>query len=167
MTSLKRIESVCSPALVYFVLSVIAFLSMLRKISLMTVVVNAFFILLWTWFLNFLCKKGHSGISWFLVLFPFILMPMIFFLAADVMFSGLGGGREGFGFATVGNDVGNNCSCNCGSCTCCMRKKTCGGGKGFKYSRRKNTCMSGKCGCMCCNCDCCKQKIRSTQNYLF
>jgi len=90
MASLKSIESLCSPALLYFVLSVIAFLSMLGKVSMMTLLVKAFFILLWTWFLNYLCKKGHSGISWFLVLFPFILMLMIFFLAADVMFAGLG-----------------------------------------------------------------------------
>ena len=99
MASLKSIESLCSPALLYFVLSVIAFLSMIGKASMMTLLVKAFFILLWTWFLNFLCKKGHSGISWFLVLFPFILMLMIFFLAADVMFSGLG--KEGL---NVGGD---------------------------------------------------------------
>jgi hypothetical protein len=92
MASLKSIESLCSPALLYFVLSVIAFLAMIGKASLMTLLVKAFFILLWTWFLNFLCKKGHSGISWFLVLFPFILMLMIFFLAADTIGMAMGGG---------------------------------------------------------------------------
>jgi hypothetical protein len=105
MASLKSIKSLCTPALIYFVLSVIAFLSMLGKASLMTLVVKAFFILLWTWFLNYLCKKGHSGISWFLVLFPFILMLMIFFFAADVIFSELNLGREGFDFIGMDSSI--------------------------------------------------------------
>ena len=86
MASLKTIKSLCTPALIYFVLAVISFVSIIGKLSMTSLLVKGFFILLWTWFLNFLCKKGHSGISWFLVLFPFIFMLLIFFSAADVMF---------------------------------------------------------------------------------
>ena len=32
------------------------------------------YILFWTFVLNCICKAGYKGVSWFLVLFPFILM---------------------------------------------------------------------------------------------
>jgi hypothetical protein len=35
---------------------------------------HLFMNLVWTYFLNFLCDKGHSGISWFLILFPFLII---------------------------------------------------------------------------------------------
>jgi hypothetical protein len=35
------------------------------------------YILFWTWILNLICKDGHSGIAWLLVLFPFILLFVI------------------------------------------------------------------------------------------
>ena len=99
MTALKTLKSLCTPAFLYFILSLIAFIFMLGKVSMMTLLVKAFFILLWTWFLNFLCKKGYSSISWFLVLLPFILILMTVFFAMDAsafMMGGGGGGIEGF-----------------------------------------------------------------------
>jgi len=35
---------------------------------------HLFMNLVWTYFLNFLCDKGHTGISWFLILFPFLII---------------------------------------------------------------------------------------------
>jgi hypothetical protein len=43
-------------------------------------VVQAVFIVLWTWVLSYLCKKGFSNLSWFLVLLPWILMFLAFFV---------------------------------------------------------------------------------------
>jgi len=37
-------------------------------------IVKVIYIFFWTWVLNLICKDGHSGISWGLVLFPFILL---------------------------------------------------------------------------------------------
>ena len=36
--------------------------------------VNILFTLLWTWLLNRLCSAGYIRVSWFLVLFPYLLL---------------------------------------------------------------------------------------------
>jgi hypothetical protein len=43
-------------------------------------VVQAVFIVLWTWVLSYLCKKGFSNLSWFLILLPWVLMFLAFFV---------------------------------------------------------------------------------------
>jgi hypothetical protein len=43
-------------------------------------VVQAVFIVVWTWVLSYLCNKGFSNLSWFLILFPWILMFLAFFV---------------------------------------------------------------------------------------
>lgn len=40
------------------------------------------YILFWTWILNIICKSGFRPVSWFLVLFPFLIM---FILLAYMM----------------------------------------------------------------------------------
>jgi hypothetical protein len=42
--------------------------------TILIIIIKAICILFWTWVLNLICKSGHKGISWFLVLLPFILM---------------------------------------------------------------------------------------------
>jgi len=83
-------SSLCAPALVYLVLAVISFLFVLTKMSAMSLIIKAFFVLLWTWFLNYLCSKGHIGIAWFLVVIPYILMALIFLFAIDVIANSVG-----------------------------------------------------------------------------
>ena len=36
--------------------------------------VNILFTLFWTWLLNQLCSAGYIRVSWFLVMFPYLLM---------------------------------------------------------------------------------------------
>ena len=43
-------------------------------------VVQAVFIVLWTWVLSYLCRKGFSNLSWFLILLPWVLMFLAFFV---------------------------------------------------------------------------------------
>ena len=43
-------------------------------------VIQAVFIVLWTWVLSYLCNKGFSQLSWFLVLLPWVLMFLAFFV---------------------------------------------------------------------------------------
>ena len=65
----------CAPAKLYIVLSTIAIIvAFFKKMPFSTLVLKAFFVLFWTWVLNYLCSKGFKMVSWFLVLFPFIVM---------------------------------------------------------------------------------------------
>lgn len=69
---------ICTPSLVYLVLAIISFVFMMsQKFSLFTMFVKAILIALWTWFLNFLCTKGYSSISWFLVFLPIIIFIFV------------------------------------------------------------------------------------------
>ena len=37
------------------------------------------YIIIWTFILDYLCRKGYSKVSWLLVLFPFIIMFVLIF----------------------------------------------------------------------------------------
>jgi uncharacterized membrane protein len=62
----------CSPALIYFVIAIIGILMEIKRTGIMSGVVSLIFVVIWTWFLNFLCKKGYNIVSWFLLFLPFI-----------------------------------------------------------------------------------------------
>ena len=84
-------RTLCTPAKIYFVLSVISILALLMqnladsgrycvgnysaKIphhNMLFFVVKALYVLVWTYLLQLLCKHGYKNVSWFLVLLPFI-----------------------------------------------------------------------------------------------
>jgi len=91
----KNLKDLCTPSLVYFIISIIALVLMLLQnfgnTRLYTVgsfscnvpntsiifIIKLIYILFWTWVLDLICKSGHVGISWFLVLLPFILLFII------------------------------------------------------------------------------------------
>jgi hypothetical protein len=91
----KQIKDLCPPAMFYFVISIIALVIMLVQnlgsdssynvgsfscavpSTILVFIMKLIYILFWTWILNLICKDGHSGISWFLVLLPFILLFVI------------------------------------------------------------------------------------------
>ena len=91
----KSLKELCSPALFYFVISIVgllivAFQNMGNNHELMLgstmlnvqnnpviFIVKLLYILFWTWILNLICKDGHSGISWVLVFLPFILSVLL------------------------------------------------------------------------------------------
>ena len=65
----------CTPALIYFVLAIVALLIMVvNKTPAMLLMGNLVFVVLWTWFLNFFCTKGFTNISWALVVSPYIIL---------------------------------------------------------------------------------------------
>lgn len=90
-----KLSQLCTPSYIYFIISVLAIVisgiqNMGNKTKyslgmfscnvpscLMIFVVKIVYILFWTWILNLICKDGHSGIAWFLVLLPFILLFVI------------------------------------------------------------------------------------------
>ena len=48
-------------------------------------VLNIFFILLWAFILNILCRYGWSKLSWFLFLFPYIILGIAFLTIAGLV----------------------------------------------------------------------------------
>jgi len=76
----------CSPALLYLILSLFSVLIALSsKFQPFTILVKLIFISLWTYFLNFLCIKGYSDVSWFLVVLPFFIMLGMFIIAFETL----------------------------------------------------------------------------------
>ena len=88
----RSLKELCKPALLYFIISILATVVLLVqnlgnngiyhvgcfscKVPSTTVIfiVKLVYILFWTWILNLMCKDGHSEISWLLVLLPLILL---------------------------------------------------------------------------------------------
>jgi len=78
--------TICNPALVYLIIAMIAIVSMVYlKISASTIAIKGLFIIIWTWFLNFLCTSGHEGVSWFLVVLPYVITLLIVFIAKSAI----------------------------------------------------------------------------------
>jgi len=87
-----KLSQLCTPSYVYFIISALVIviagfqnMGNNNKYSLgsfscwvpsciAVFVLKVLYILFWTWILNLMCKDGHSGIAWLLVLFPFIFL---------------------------------------------------------------------------------------------
>ena len=85
------IMNMCTPASIYFIISLIALIilgvsnlgnndrlcigSYDCNVGNNTIVftLNAIYILFWTFLLDLMCKNGYTGISWFILLLPFLL----------------------------------------------------------------------------------------------
>lgn len=66
-------SKLCTPAYIYFIISIIYLVfSSFTNLNIVSIVVKLFFIILWSWLLNFLCTKGFSLISWLAIILPFI-----------------------------------------------------------------------------------------------
>ena len=77
--------NLCAPAIVYLVLAGLSLLFMMfYKFQLLSIIVKIIIILIWTWFLNFLCDKGYPAISWFLVALPFIIIIICIIIAYEM-----------------------------------------------------------------------------------
>ena len=67
----------CTPSLVYLVLSGLFLLTTVMRIGhnvkLQSILIKAVFVALWTWLLNLLCVKGYTTISWILVFLPILI----------------------------------------------------------------------------------------------
>jgi hypothetical protein len=91
----KKLKELCTPAFLYFVLSMLGVLvSVVQNLgnsrrynlgmltarvpsTFLVFIVQIIYILFWTWVLNLMCKDGHKEIAWFLVLIPFILLFLV------------------------------------------------------------------------------------------
>lgn len=82
----------CTPAYIYFIFSIFLLIAMAFQnygnatdycvgsyscsVSSVFVIfmIKLMYVLLWTWILSLICKAGVPGLSWFLMLLPFLLM---------------------------------------------------------------------------------------------
>lgn len=93
------LKQLCPPAAFYFVVSVIALIviafqnlgnshsyhvgsmfSCRVPSTALTILCKLVFIMFWTYVLNLICRDGHSGLSWFLVLLPWVVLLIMMFL---------------------------------------------------------------------------------------
>jgi len=88
-TSLKEL---CTPASLYFIISMIGlFIVLMQNLgysdsyhvgsfscrvpsTTAVFITKLIYILFWTYVLNLICKDGHVGVSWLLVLLPWLLL---------------------------------------------------------------------------------------------
>lgn len=74
---MKDFKELCTPAKIYFAISVIATIFALFKgFPLTMAFFKLLFAFIWTFVLGWLCKKGYTSISWFLVLLPYIIIVL-------------------------------------------------------------------------------------------
>ena len=90
-----KLSELCSPASIYFIISVIGLAivaiqnmgnSSLYNLgsfscsvpsTILVFIVKFIYVVFWTWILNLICKDGYNNLAWLLVLFPFILLFVI------------------------------------------------------------------------------------------
>ena len=96
----KQLRSLCAPAHVYFIISIISILAMLSQnimsdniytighvksimpvSNIITFAFKILYVLFWTYAINYVCKKGYTTFSWLLVFFPIVSMFVIIGLA--------------------------------------------------------------------------------------
>jgi len=100
----KSVKQLCTPAFIYFSLSMLSIvLSLFFNLgntdrynfgcfscrvtsTALLYIVQIIYVLFWTYVLNLICKDGNSRLSWILILFPFIvfLLIILFFMIADI-----------------------------------------------------------------------------------
>lgn len=75
----KHFDELCTPAKLYFALAVIScIIALINGVKFMPVAINLIIAFIWTIILGWICGKGFTGVSWFLVLFPYIVMVLVF-----------------------------------------------------------------------------------------
>ena len=101
--AIAGLKNLCTPSMVYLVISLIAIVivavqnfgnenvyclgsySCQVSSTFLIFAIKLILVLFWTWILNLICRAGATSISWFLVLFPFVL---IFVLLITLMYNG-------------------------------------------------------------------------------
>ena len=84
----KDFKKLCTPARLYFVLAVVScIIALFGGVKVITVFINLFISFIWTAVLSWICKKDFVGLSWLLVLFPYLMMLLIFFGINKVSFN--------------------------------------------------------------------------------
>ncbi len=77
---METFKNLCAPAIVYVILVIVGIIARLMSGmgSFFQIVWTLVVAVVWTWLLNFICKSGYVGVSWFLVFLPIILVILLF-----------------------------------------------------------------------------------------
>lgn len=63
----------CLPAKIYLILAITGLIvALYNTLSISYLLFSIIFIVLWTNLLNWICNKGYTVVSWFLVFFPLL-----------------------------------------------------------------------------------------------
>lgn len=100
---INRVRSLCTPALIFFIISVVSLFGMLfdnlenthhycfgnvscNVANTSTIfIVEILFLVFWTWVLDFICSRGYTNFAWFILLFPYVLLlALLLFGAAEI-----------------------------------------------------------------------------------
>jgi hypothetical protein len=72
--------SICTPATIYaFITFLIVIQSIYIKVPAISIIFQIIFAVLWCAFLNFLCNRGYSVVSWVILMFPLLFFTLFFF----------------------------------------------------------------------------------------
>ncbi len=71
---MNTFRSYCTPAKIYLTIAAIYCIIQLFTVPIVFVLINFGFALIWAFILQWLCSKGFSSVSWFLVLLPYVAM---------------------------------------------------------------------------------------------
>lgn len=81
----KQFSKLCTPAKIYFGIAVIAtIIALFNGASFVLAFSKIFFAFIWTFILGWLCDKGYTSISWFLVLLPYIVIGLAMLKIAEI-----------------------------------------------------------------------------------
>lgn len=95
MDTALDVNKLCTPAKIYFVLATLSVIMMIyNRFTIWTVTIKLLFAVVWTYILGWLCKRGLTAVSWFIVLLPFILMFSK--NKSHDQYEGIGETRQGF-----------------------------------------------------------------------
>ncbi len=87
----------CTPVVIYIILAILSIVATIiaaftkngskqtedQKIT--NIVVSSVWMLFWTWIMYELCKRGHGGWAWFVLLFPILLWLFMFLIILGVV----------------------------------------------------------------------------------
>jgi len=81
----KAFSKLCTPAKIYFGIAIFtSIFALFRGISFGAVLMKLVFAFFWTYILGWLCSKGYSSISWFLVMLPYVVLILAALQIANI-----------------------------------------------------------------------------------
>ena len=90
INSFMQLKKLCTPALVYFMLSITSIMLLLiftltnkklrskRFMIINVLLIHFVTVLFWSFILNLICKYVDIRVSWFLVLFPYVMSALLY-----------------------------------------------------------------------------------------
>ena len=110
----NTIFKLCTPALVYLVVSVLVLIYLVFSgMSALTLIMKSALIVLWTFLLNWLCSRGFGVLSWIIVLLPVIMVVLLASWSVDV-------GAVAASPSMTATSLGN--AAKVGGCSSCQSK---------------------------------------------